>query len=88
MCKVKFTILATVALGFTLATSAAMAQTTTFHDQAGRVTGRARTGANGTTSFYDAAGRITGRARTDTNGTTTYYDAAGRVTGKASASRR
>ena len=85
MHRVKFTILPTVALGFALAT---MAQTTTFHDRAGRVTGRARTGANGTTSFYDAAGRITGRARTDANSTTTYYNAAGRVTGKASVSKR
>ena len=88
MRKVKFTLLATVALGFALATSIALAQTTTFHDRAGRVTGKARTGANGTTTFYDAAGRITGRARTNANGTTTYHDAAGRVTGKASASRR
>ena len=88
MRKVKFTLLATAALGFALATSTALAQITTFHDRAGRVTGKARTGANGTTNFYDAAGRITGRARTNANGTTTFYDAAGRVTGKASASRR
>ena len=88
MHRVKFTILATVALGFALATSTAMAQTTTFHDRAGRVTGKARIDANGTTGFYDATGRFTGRARTEANGNTTYYDAAGRVTGKASASRR
>ena len=86
MRKVKFTT--AVALGFALATSIALAQTTTFHDRAGRVTGTARTGASGTASFYDAAGRITGRARTDAKGITTYYDPAGRVTGKASASRR
>ena len=39
MRKVKLAILA---LGFVLATSTAMAQTTTFHDRAGRVTGKAR----------------------------------------------
>ena len=88
MRKLKLTPLVKVALGFALGTSTALAQTTTFHDRAGRVTGKARTGANGTTNFYDAAGRITGRARANANGTTTFYDAAGRVTGKASASRR
>ena len=37
MRKVKFAILAIVALGFTLVTSNTMAQTTTFYDRAGRV---------------------------------------------------
>ena len=53
MRKGKFTILATVALGFAVATSTAMAQTTTFHDRAGRVAGKTRTAASGTTSFHD-----------------------------------
>jgi len=42
--------------------SAAAAQTTTFRDAAGRVTGKARTNAEGTTTFYDAAGRVSGKA--------------------------
>src|SRR5215831_17098723 len=36
-----------------------------FHDAAGRVTGSARTDANGVTTFHDRAGRVTGTARTD-----------------------
>ena len=53
----------------------------TFHDAAGRVTGSARTDANGVTRFYDAMGRTTGTARTNSNGTTMFHDAGGRVTG-------
>ena len=30
-------------------------------DSASRVTGKARTNAEGTTTFYDAAGRVTGK---------------------------
>ena len=52
-----------------------------FHDAAGRVTGSARTDANGVTTFHDRAGRVTGTARTDSNGVTTFHDASGRVTG-------
>ena len=52
-----------------------------FHDAAGRVTGSARTDANGVTTFHDRAGRITGTARTDSNGVTTFHGASGRVTG-------
>src|SRR5262249_35708037 len=52
-----------LALALALAlSSAAAAQTTTFRDPAGRVTGKARTNAEGTTTFYDAAGRVTGKA--------------------------
>jgi len=57
------------------------AQDATFRDRAGRVTGSARTDANGVTIFHDRAGRVTGTARTDSNGTTTFKDAAGRTTG-------
>jgi hypothetical protein len=52
-----------------------------FHDAAGRVTGSARTDANGVTTFHDRAGRVIGTARTDSNGVTTFHDASGRVTG-------
>jgi len=61
----------------------AAAAETTFHDRAGRVTGKARTDANGIVHFYDPAGRVTGTARTDTNGAHIFYDQAGRVRGKA-----
>jgi hypothetical protein len=53
----------------------------TFHDQAGRVTGLARTDLNGVTEFQDAHGRTIGKARTDLNGVTRFYDASGRQTG-------
>ena len=71
-----------IALLTTLATLApANAQDVRFHDRAGRVTGSARTDANGVTHFYDRAGRVTGTARTGRNGVTTFHDAAGRTTG-------
>jgi len=66
----------------TLATLApAQAQDVRFHDAQGRVTGSARTNANGLTTFHDRVGRVTGTARTDRNGVTTFHDASGRVTG-------
>jgi len=47
----------------TLATLApAQAQDVRFHDAQGRVTGSARTDANGLTTFHDRAGRVTGTA--------------------------
>ena len=71
----------TIALA-TLATLApATAQDARFHDSHGRVTGSARTDANGVTTFHDRAGRVTGTARTDRNGVTTFRDATGRTTG-------
>jgi hypothetical protein len=57
------------------------AQDVRFHDAQGRVTGSARTDANGVTTFHDRVGRVTGTARTDRNGVTTFRDAAGRTTG-------
>jgi YD repeat-containing protein len=81
-----FTFIPPAVLALALS-SAAAAQTTTFYDAAGRVTGKATT-RNGATTFYDSAGRVTGKARTNAEGTTTFYDAAGRVTGKATAPRR
>ena len=72
----------TIALLITLATLApANAQDVRFRDAAGRVTGSARTDANGVTTFHDRVGRVTGTARTDSNGVTTFHDASGRVTG-------
>jgi len=72
----------TIALLTTLATLApANAQDVRFHDRAGRVTGSARTDANGVTTFHDRAGRVTGTARIDRNGVTTFRDAAGRTIG-------
>ena len=71
-----------IALLTTLATLvSANAQDVRFHDRAGRVTGSARTDANGVTIFHDRVGRVTGTARTDRNGVTTFRDAAGRSIG-------
>ena len=54
----------TIVLLTTLATLApAQAQDVRFHDAQGRVTGSARTDANGVTTFLDAVGRATGPAR-------------------------
>ena len=72
----------TITLLTTLATLApGEAQDVRFHDRAGRVTGSARTDANGVTIFHDRVGRVTGTARTDRNGVTTFRDAAGRSIG-------
>jgi hypothetical protein len=70
-----------IALVILPALASAQAQDATFRDRAGRVTGSARTDANGVTIFHDRAGRVTGSARTDRNGVTTFRDAAGRSTG-------
>jgi len=67
----------TITLLTTLATLApGEAQDVRFHDRAGRVTGSARTDANGVTIFHDRVGRVTGTARV-----TTFRDAAGRSIG-------
>ena len=72
----------TIALLTALATLAPdNAQDVRFRDAHGRVTGSARTDANGVTTFHDRAGHVTGTARTDRNGVTTFRDAAGRVSG-------
>ena len=69
----------TIALLTTLATLApAQAQDARiFHDAQGRVTGSARTDANGLTTFHDRVGRVIGTARTDRNGVTTFHEPAG-----------
>jgi hypothetical protein len=71
----------TTALLLLTLTAPAQAQDVRFHDAHGRVTGSARTDANGVITFHDRAGRVTGTARTDRNGVTTFRDAAGRTTG-------
>ena len=63
------------------------AQTETFRDASGRVTGTASRDANGTVTYRDGSGRMTGTATRDANGTTTYRDASGRITGTATAPR-
>jgi YD repeat-containing protein len=60
----------TIVLLTLLALPASAQDARTFHDAAGRVTGSARTDANGVTRFYDAMGRTTGTARTNSNGVT------------------
>ena len=53
----------TITLLTTLATLApGEAQDVRFHDRAGRVTGSARTDANGVTIFHDRAGDAAGRS--------------------------
>jgi YD repeat-containing protein len=71
-----------VAIALMALTTAALAQSQTFYDSAGRVVGRSTTDSAGSTTFYDASGRVTGRASTNGN-TTTYYDAGGRNLGNA-----
>jgi len=72
----------TIALLTALAALApAQAQDVRFRDAHGRVTGSARTDANGITVFRNRSGFTTGTARTDSNGITTFRDAFGRTTG-------
>ena len=63
-------------------TGAALSQSRTFYDSAGKVTGKSTTDSSGTTTFYDASGRVTGRTSTSSSGTTTIYDASGRAVGR------
>ena len=58
-----------------------LAQSRTFYDASGRVTGRSITGSNDSTTIYDASGRVTGRTSTSGN-QTTIYDASGRNVGR------
>lgn len=55
-------IILALAIAIGAATLSAIAQTTTFHDRAGRVIGKARTDSNGVTTYYDANGRVVGKA--------------------------
>lgn len=59
----------------------ALAQSSTFYDASGRVSGRSATDSGGATTFYDPSGRVTNRASIDSQGTTTIYDASGRKVG-------
>jgi YD repeat-containing protein len=78
-------ILAIVLLA--LLQAAALAQSRTFYDSSGRVSGRSTTDSGGATTFYGADGRVTGRASTHGN-TTTTYGADGRRTGTVTAPKR
>jgi len=66
--------------GIVLSLMPALAQSRTFYDSSGRVSGRSTTGTNGATTFYGADGRVTGRTSTSGN-TTTLYSADGRRIG-------
>ena len=61
------------ALALALA-SEASAQSRTYYDKGGNVTGKSATDSQGTTTFYDASGKVTGRTSTGSGGTTTIYD--------------
>jgi hypothetical protein len=53
------------------------AQTQTFRDASGRISGTANRDANGTVTYRDSMGRITGTSTRDANGTRTYRDSIG-----------
>ena len=74
-------VIATLALAV-LATDAS-AQSRTYYDKGGNVTGKSSTDSQGTTTFYDASGKVTGRTSSAGSGaTTTIYDASGRPVGR------
>ena len=75
-----------IALALLMPTEA-LAQSRTFYDASGRVTGRSITGSNGSTTIYDASGRVTGRTSTSSNGTTTIYDSDGRRVGSVTTTK-
>ena len=56
----------------------ALAQSRTFYDSSGRVSGRSTTDSDGSTTYYNASGRVTGRRSTGGD-TMTIYGADGRV---------
>ena len=66
----------------------AEAQTETFRDSTGRITGTASRDANGTVTYRDGIARMTGTRTRDANGMITFRDASGRTTGTASGPRR
>jgi hypothetical protein len=65
-----------IALALLMPTDA-LAQSRTFYDASGRVSGRSITGSSGSTTLYDASGCVTGRASTSSNCTTTIYGSDG-----------
>jgi hypothetical protein len=60
---------AIIAIVLALFSTDALAQSRTYYDSSGRVSGRSTTGTNGATTFYGSDGRVTGRASTSSNGT-------------------
>ena len=64
--------IARLAIVLMLMPTAALAQSRTFYDSSGRVSGRSITGSGGATTTYGADGRVTGRTSTSGNQTTIY----------------
>ena len=68
--------------------SEASAQSRTYYDKGGNVTGKSATDSQGTTTFYDSRGKVTGRTSGNGSGDTiTIYDASGRAVGRATKDR-
>jgi hypothetical protein len=65
--------------------TAALAQSSTFYDSTGRVSGRSTTDSGGATTIYGADGRVSGR--TFTGSVTTIYGADGRKAGSVTNSQ-
>jgi YD repeat-containing protein len=63
--------MARLAIVLALLPTAALADSRTYYDSSGRLTGRSITSGNATT-FFDASGRVTGRSTTSGNQTTIY----------------
>ena len=80
--------IARLAIVLVLMPTAALAQSRTFYDASGRVTGRSTSGSNGSTTIYDASGRVTGRTSTGSNGTTTIYGSDGRRVGSVTTTKQ
>ena len=72
---------ACLAIVLSLISSDVLAQSRTYYDSSGKVSGRSTTDSAGATTFYDASGRVTGRSSINSSGTATFYDASGRQTG-------
>ena len=80
--------IARLAIVLMLMPTAALAQSRTFYDSSGRVSGRSITDSSGSTTIYDASGRVTGRTSTSSNGTATIYDASGRNVGSVTTQQK
>ena len=76
----------TIIAALALATGAS-AQSRTYYDKGGNVTGKSSTDRQGSKTFYDASGKVTGRTSTGSGGTTMIYDASGRAVGRVTKDR-
>ena len=70
-----------VILATVLAVVMSHAQTVTFRDASGRLTGTSSRDANGTVTYRDGSGRMTGTSTRDGNSTRTLRDGSGRMLG-------